>query len=131
MKWKKASEELVEFLVQKMKNLNCDYRKMFGYPAYFINGNMFAGLFGDSLFLRFSKPEREEILKTNSEAKHFEPINGRTMKEYVVIPKSTYSSDRQFNIWLNRSVKYASELLSKKENDVFTQDNDKFSTSFY
>jgi TfoX/Sxy family transcriptional regulator of competence genes len=115
MEWKKAPEELVEFLVQKMKNINCDYRKMFGYPAYFINGNMFAGLFGDSLFLRFSKPEREEILKTNSEAKHFEPMTGRTMKEYVVIPKSIYSKDALFSKWLNKSVKYASSLPPKQK----------------
>ena len=51
MEWKKAPTELVDFIAVKMKNVKCDYKKMFGYPAYFINGNMFVGVHGDKLFL--------------------------------------------------------------------------------
>jgi hypothetical protein len=48
MEWKKASTELVDFIADKMKNVNCDYKKMFGYPAYFIHGYMFAGVHGEN-----------------------------------------------------------------------------------
>ena len=34
MEWKKAPAELIEFITNKMKNKNCDYKKMFGYLAY-------------------------------------------------------------------------------------------------
>ncbi|WXG47581.1 MAG: TfoX/Sxy family protein [Candidatus Atabeyarchaeum deiterrae] len=64
MKWKKAPPELVDFLAEKMRGVKCEFRKMFGYPAYFINGNMFVGIHGDSLFIRLSKPDIEEIRKT-------------------------------------------------------------------
>jgi len=53
MEWKKVPEELVQFLAEKMKNVKCEYRKMFGYPAYFINGSMFAGIQGETLFLSY------------------------------------------------------------------------------
>ncbi len=59
VKWQQAPPELVEFITEEMKNVKCDYRKMFGYPAYFINGNMFAGLFADKLFLRLSDIDTE------------------------------------------------------------------------
>jgi len=37
MEWKKAPAELVDFIIEKMKDKNCDYKEMFGYPAYFFN----------------------------------------------------------------------------------------------
>jgi len=43
-----------------MKDKNCGYRKMFGYTAYFFNGNMFVGVHGDKLFLRLSDADMAE-----------------------------------------------------------------------
>ena len=40
MKWRKAPDELISFLAEITKDINCQPRKMFGYPAYFINNNM-------------------------------------------------------------------------------------------
>ena len=45
-----------------MQDVDCEKRPMFGYPAYFINKNMFAGLFQDKLFLRLS-PDQVTSLK--------------------------------------------------------------------
>jgi hypothetical protein len=41
MEWKKTPEELVRFLDEKMAGVKAERRKMFGYPCYFINNNMF------------------------------------------------------------------------------------------
>ena len=49
--------------MDKMKYRNCDYKKMFGYPAYFFNGNMFVGVHGDKLFLRLSSADMAEIIE--------------------------------------------------------------------
>jgi TfoX/Sxy family transcriptional regulator of competence genes len=114
-KFEKAPPELVEFLASKMKDVNSDYRKMFGYPAYFINGNMFAGLIGNKLFLRLSEPDTDEIKKTGEGVGHLEPIPGRPMKGYVVIPKSLYSDQASFAEWLNKSIKYVSSLPPKQK----------------
>jgi TfoX/Sxy family transcriptional regulator of competence genes len=115
MEWKKAPEELVQFLAQKMKNIKCEYRKMFGYPAYFINGNMFAGIHGETLFLRLSEADVKEIMKTNQGIAFFEPMPGRPMKGYVAVPKSIYSDNSLFDEWLEKSVKYVSSLPPKKK----------------
>ena len=115
MEWKKAPEELVQFLAQKMKNVNCEYKKMFGYPAYFINANMFAGIHGDKLFLRLSESEVEEILDAHLNVTRFEPMPGRAMKGYVVIPESVYSDEKLFAKWLDKSVKFVSTLPPKQK----------------
>ncbi len=114
MEWKKAPEELVQFLAKKATKLQCDYRKLFGYPAYFVNGNMFAGIHGDKLFIRLSEADEEKIMKIDSGVAAFEPVAGRVMKGYVVLPKSFYYDDRQFDEWLAKSFKYASSLAPKK-----------------
>ncbi|HTY75525.1 MAG TPA: TfoX/Sxy family protein [Candidatus Nanoarchaeia archaeon] len=98
-----------------MKDVKCDYRKMFGYPAYFINGNMFAGLFADKLFIRLSDPDIAEIRKTCQGVDNLEPMPGRPMKGYVALPKSVYSDDASFAEWLNKSVNYVSSLPVKQK----------------
>lgn len=115
MDWKKAPAELVEFITEKMKDKNCDYRKMFGYPAFFVNGNMFVGVHGDKLFLRLSKNDVAEIRKDCKDVSDFEPMPGRAMNGYVVLPKSLYSDDKAFAKWLEKSIYYASTLPPKKE----------------
>lgn len=87
---------------------------MFGYPAYFINGNMFAGLFDDKLLLKLSDADFAETLKTQKEVKVFEPMPGRTMKGYVALPKNVYSDEAKFEKLLNKSIKYVSSLPPKK-----------------
>ena len=54
MKWVKAPEELKDLLEGAMKDTECEKRPIFGYPANFINNNMFIGLLQDRLFARLS-----------------------------------------------------------------------------
>ncbi len=114
MEWKKAPIELVDFINKKMKDKNCDYKKMFGYPAYFFNGNMFVGVHGDKLFLRLSEVDKAEIMKDFKDVTAFEPMPGRAMKGYVVLPKPIYSNDKLFTEWLDKSIKYVTSLPPKK-----------------
>ena len=115
MEWKKAPEELVEFLAKKMENVNSEFKKIFGYPAYFINGNMFAGIHGDKLFIRLSELEVEEIMNAHSNVTCFEPMPGRPMTGYVVLPKPVYSNEKLFDNWLDKSVKYVLTLPPKQK----------------
>jgi len=78
-------------------------KKMFGCPVYFVNNNMFIGVFQDDIFIRLSESDREEILSTYDEATQFEPMKGRKMKEYIVLPESLYNDPEKFEEWLNRS----------------------------
>ena len=99
--------------MNKMKDTNCDYKKMFGYPAFFVNGNLFVGVHGDNLFLRLSEADVANIKNGVKGVTNFEPA-GRAMKGYVILPKALYSADSVFKEWLDKSIKYVSALPTKK-----------------
>ncbi len=65
MKWQKAPEELKVLLERVMTGIDCEKRSMFGYPAYFINQNMFAGLFQSAVFMRLSPEQLSTLTKTS------------------------------------------------------------------
>ncbi len=115
MEWKKAPAELVDFINDKMKDKNCDYKKMFGYPAYFFNGNMFVGVHGDKLFMRLSEADMVEVMSDCKDVAAFEPMPGRAMKGYIILPKTIYSDDKLFAEYLDKSINYVSSLPPKKE----------------
>jgi TfoX/Sxy family transcriptional regulator of competence genes len=115
MAWKKSPKELTDFLDEKMKDVNCEKRKMFGFPAYFINGNMFTGTFEEQMFLRLSQKDREDIQGEHEDIKSFEPMKGRAMKEYVVVPKSLYENNDEYALWVKKSIEYVSSLHKKEK----------------
>jgi TfoX/Sxy family transcriptional regulator of competence genes len=115
MKWQKPSEELTAFLKMRLRNIECDSRKMFGCPSYFINNNMFTGVFGKSVFIRLSPEDLSETLKKYPKVKHFEPRKGMVMKEYVSLPESIHQQKKVFTNLLNKSLKYVRSLPPKKK----------------
>ncbi|MBM3148999.1 MAG: TfoX/Sxy family protein, partial [Chloroflexi bacterium] len=110
---KKVPPELSELLERTMLSFDCQKKFMFGSPTYFINNNMFVGIHQDTIILRLSEKDREEILSTNDEAAPFEPMEGRIMKEYIALPESIYGNMDEFRKWLNRSYQYALLLKPK------------------
>jgi TfoX/Sxy family transcriptional regulator of competence genes len=87
-------------------------RPMFGNEAAFVNGNMFMGLFGSGMFVRLSEEDRAEFLKRKNAAL-FEPMKGRPMKEYVMIPEEWRGSSEAVRPWVARSLKWAGKLPKK------------------
>lgn len=55
MPWKKANKELSDFLDGALSSFKCQKKIMFGSPAYFVNTNMFTGVFQDDIFIRLSE----------------------------------------------------------------------------
>ncbi len=97
--FKKAPQELVDFIIEKMKDKSCDCKKMLGYSTFFVNGNMFVEVHGNKLFLRLSDVEMTEIMKNCPIVSVFEHMPGKAMKGYVVLPKqSTLTIDFLRNI---------------------------------
>lgn len=115
MEWKKSPETLVKFITDRMASEKCEPRKMFGYPCYFINGNMFIGLHQDNLVLRLGEEDRKATMKKDKDVKVFEPMPGRKMGEYVVVPASIYSNKVAFDALLAKSMKYVSSLPPKQK----------------
>jgi len=86
---------------------------MFGNISAFVNGNMFAGLFGNDLFVRLSEESRTELLEEKG-ASRLEPMKGKPMKEYVVIPKIWQDQHETVRLWVARSLDWTSKLPPKK-----------------
>jgi len=113
MQWKKPSEKAFNFLKKNLKNVDCQMKKMFGHLTYFIRNNMFIGVHEDAIFLRLSLADKEKVLAKYSIIKPFEPMPGRIMKEYVVIPEHIYNNKKIFLELLRKSIDYVSSLSSK------------------
>lgn len=111
--WRPSPEALVRRFEAAMAAVpGAHARKMFGYPAAFRNGNMFAGLFQDQMILRLSADERAELSRHRG-AKPFEPMPGRPMREYVVVPPAVLRSPGELHAWFARAFAYAGSLPSK------------------
>ncbi|HEY6238923.1 MAG TPA: TfoX/Sxy family protein [Thermoplasmata archaeon] len=88
-------------------------RTMFGQPAAFVTGNMFLGVFGDAVFLRLSEEDRAAGLLL--EGSHlFEPMAGRPMREYVVLPTTVLADAARARPWVDRALRYARGLGPKR-----------------
>jgi TfoX N-terminal domain len=86
-------------------------RPMFGYPSCVLRGHMFMSLFGDRLILRLGEEDRRDFLARHKTGL-FEPMPGRPMKEYVVVPPSL-ASERVVEDWIARAHTYADSLPAK------------------
>ena len=112
MAWKKTPPELAAaFDRAAPKGPKVVRKPMFGYPAVFLNGNMFAGTFQDKIVARLSPDARERAIKAG--AKQFEPMPGRPMKEYVVVPAADVAKPAALAKWIEQARAYATTLPDK------------------
>lgn len=77
-------------------------RPMFGNLAAFVNGNMFAGLFGEDLFVRLPDSEAGAIKQRGG--KPFEPMPGRAMTGYVIVPPTWLKKPEPVRVWIKRAL---------------------------
>ena len=80
---KSSPKTTASFLALMPQDPALTTRPMFGNMAAFINGNMFAGLFGDELFVRLPEAARARVKEQGGKA--FEPMPGRAMTGYVCV----------------------------------------------
>jgi TfoX/Sxy family transcriptional regulator of competence genes len=110
--WPQASEEQGKRLDELVLGLGAEKRKMFGAPVYFVNGNMFAGVFSDQVFLRLPEEDRGR-LERSGKALPFEPLEGRRMKEYVVLQKPVLADEGEARALFEKGHAYVSKLKRK------------------
>jgi TfoX/Sxy family transcriptional regulator of competence genes len=75
---------------------------------------MFAGVFQSILFFRLSPQDQTEFRGKFKDAKQFEPMAGRPMKDYVVIPESVLGNKTALGEWMTRSYDFTASLPEKK-----------------
>lgn len=112
MKWRKPSAELIKTFEEVTPGSPATPRKMFGFPAAFVNGNMFMGLHQEDMLLRLPEDSRAELLKMDG-ARIFEPMPGRPMREYVVVPPALLKDHGKLAQWAKRALEYGLSLPPK------------------
>ena len=114
MKWRKSPDSLVRRFSELVpEDPRVSRRQMFGYPCAFVAGNLFMGLHQDAMILRLSDDDRATFLGFEGAA-HFEPMPGRPMREYVVVPPALLDRTAAVSKWVRRSLEYAAAVPSKK-----------------
>jgi TfoX/Sxy family transcriptional regulator of competence genes len=87
-------------------------RKMFGYPALFVGGNMATGLFADRWVVRMAPGDTAALLALE-DAAPFAPMPGRSMTGWTLLPRAVVDDDAALDGWLERALAYAASLPAK------------------
>lgn len=90
----------------------CEVRKMFGQPVAFVGGQMAFGVYGSEVFFRLS--ESDQAVATERDGAHpFEPMPGRPMREYVILPPKILADPRKGPEWVARCSAYTASRPKK------------------
>lgn len=87
-------------------------RRMFGYPALFVGGNLATGLFADTWMVRLAPADLDALLALPGAAP-FAPMPGRTMTGYATLPADVVGDDPPLDDWLGRALAFAATLPAK------------------
>lgn len=115
MAWTKAPQSLVDLFDACLPaGPGLERRKMFGYPCAFVHGNMYAGLFQDIAFARLPPGLHAEV-DAEFGARHFEPMPGRPMRAYVVLPEEVLEDEERFTRLLGAAYAFTSALPPREK----------------
>jgi len=82
--------------------------KMYGHPAYYVGGKLFASLFDDGICVKVPEKLKDKLLKKDG-IEPFEPM-GRKMREWILINREKpedYLKDKKI---FEDSIKYVASL---------------------
>lgn len=84
-------------------------RAMFGQTAFFVAGQMAGGTWGSRIMLRLSPEDR--VAADAIGGTLFDPMGGRPMSAYRVLPVDLAESDA--DAWIGRAIAYTASLPPK------------------
>jgi hypothetical protein len=87
-------------------------RKMFGWPSATTGGHMFASLHRAAIVVRLPPAEMAELLALPG-ARPFEPMPGRAMSGYGVLPPELNADRPAVRGWIERAYRAAASLPPK------------------
>ncbi len=112
MKLPKPSPAIIEALARGSAGLaGIEHRKMFGFPALFINGTMFAGVMGDAIVVRLAEADRQRLVASGEATPSV--AMGRVMREWVNLAPSVLASDTAVGEWLAKARSHTASLPPK------------------
>lgn len=115
MPWRKSPRALIDLFDAALPaDPRIERRKMFGYPAAFRNGRLFASPYQESMIIKLPANDRQ-LLVRQCHARTFEPMPGRTMREYLVVPEVDLADRGKLAAWLERSSAFVGGLPPKPD----------------
>src|SRR5689334_5175287 len=104
-------------LIERFDTIATDFpeatrRLTFGYPCLYVGGNMVTGLFGDSWHVRVGKDDMAALLALPG-ARPFEPMPGRPMTGFTLLPASIVDDDAAVRDWVARAIAHVSTMPVK------------------
>lgn len=110
----KASDEVKEtFRCLVPEAAGVEVKAMFGNLGAFVNGNMFAGLFGEQIGVKLLDESSRAELSGVSGTGPFGPPE-RPMGGYLGLPGSWTTSPNKASVWIERAMLEVSALPVKK-----------------
>jgi TfoX/Sxy family transcriptional regulator of competence genes len=87
-------------------------RKMFGYDAFFVRGNLAVGLWQNTCAVKVSPADQAELLKSGL-ATPFSPMKGRVMTGWLELSEELAHDPEQLLAWCERAVAFVATLPPK------------------
>ena len=82
--------------------------KMYGHPAYYIGGKLFASLYMDGVCLKIPEKRVKELLEKDG-IEPFEPM-GRKMREWILIVRQNSKDYTNYKDIFEESAKFVSKI---------------------
>jgi hypothetical protein len=92
---------------------DAERRRMFGYPALFVGGNLATSLYEDRWVVRLFEDDLDRLLAMDGAAP-FSPMPGRSMKGWASLPPEVVDDDAALDPWLERAFAFAGSLPAKR-----------------
>ena len=109
----KSPAALVErFDAVAARHPQVERRKMFGYPALFVGGNLATSLYEDRWVVRLFEDDLARLLELPGAAP-FSPMPGRSMKGWASLPADLIREDAALDPWLDCAFAFAGSLPAK------------------
>ena len=87
-------------------------RLTFGYPCLYVGGNMVSGLYGPRWHVKLGAAQTEELMAMDG-AGPFEPMPGRPMTGFTLLPDAVVADDAEVRRWVDRAIAYGETLPVK------------------
>ena len=113
MKLVKPSPGLItEFRAMAPQLSHGELRKMFGYDAVFVNGNMAVGLWQNTCVVKVPPADQALLLK-RGHAVPFAPMKGRVMTGWLELSEELAHDPEELLAWSERAVSFIATLPPK------------------
>lgn len=115
MVWKKPEPEMVErFNAALPIHPEAQPKKMFGYPACFVNGNFFVGMYQERSVVARLPGDLKGKFAEMARAEIFDPLDtGKGMKDWWVIPPAITGDGARLTQFFNAAFAEVRQLPAK------------------